>query len=145
MEWNAATGWWITAGVLVALELATGTFYLLMLALGAVAGAIASHAGSGFSAQVIVAALIGCGAAAAWHLKRMRGPAPAPDAANRDLQQDVGRTLHVGRWHEDGTARVHYRGAPWSVRWTGDGSPTPGEHVIVAADGNLLQVQKASR
>ena len=29
--------WWIVAGVLVAVELATGTFYLLMLALGATA------------------------------------------------------------------------------------------------------------
>ncbi|NBW48225.1 MAG: NfeD family protein, partial [Betaproteobacteria bacterium] len=33
--------WWIVAGVLVAIELATGTFYLLMLALGAVAAAVA--------------------------------------------------------------------------------------------------------
>jgi len=32
MDWSAATGWWIVAGVLVAAELATGTFYLLMLA-----------------------------------------------------------------------------------------------------------------
>lgn len=29
-----ATIWWVLTGVLVALELATGTFYLLMLGLG---------------------------------------------------------------------------------------------------------------
>ena len=39
MDWSASTGWWLAAGVLVAAELATGTFYLLMLALGAAAGA----------------------------------------------------------------------------------------------------------
>jgi membrane protein implicated in regulation of membrane protease activity len=37
MDWNWATAWWIVAGVLVAAELATGTFYLLMLAAGAAA------------------------------------------------------------------------------------------------------------
>ena len=34
---NDTTMWWVLAGTLVALELATGTFYLLMLGLGAVA------------------------------------------------------------------------------------------------------------
>ena len=38
MDWSLATWWWIAAGVLVAAELASGTFYLLMLALGAGAG-----------------------------------------------------------------------------------------------------------
>ena len=43
MDLSGATGWWIVAGVLVAAELATGTFYLLMLALGAAAAALAAH------------------------------------------------------------------------------------------------------
>jgi len=42
--WNGSTLWWVIAGTLVALELATGTFYLLMLALGAAAGALAAVA-----------------------------------------------------------------------------------------------------
>ena len=45
MSWAASTVWWVVAGVLVAVELATGTFYLLMLALGAAAAALAAHAG----------------------------------------------------------------------------------------------------
>ncbi|MFN5166768.1 MAG: NfeD family protein, partial [Pseudomonadota bacterium] len=40
MDLSAPTLWWVLAGVLVAVELATGTFYLLMSALGA-AGAAA--------------------------------------------------------------------------------------------------------
>ena len=35
MEIGASASWWLIAGVLVAAELVTGTFYLLMLALGA--------------------------------------------------------------------------------------------------------------
>ena len=43
MDLSPATFWWVLAGVLVAAELATGTFYLLMIALGAAAAAIGAH------------------------------------------------------------------------------------------------------
>ncbi len=144
MDWSAPTLWWIAAGVLVAVELASGTFYLLMLALGCAAGALAAHAGAGATLQVVASALLGGGATVAWHLKRSRQPAAAAQDANRDVQQDVGRTLQVPAWGSDGTARVSYRGAAWSVRFSGDGPPAPGEHVIVAVDGNLLRVQRAA-
>lgn len=145
MDWNGATNWWIAAGVLVAVELATGTFYLLMFAVGAAAGAIAAHAGAGGTAQIVAAALVGGGATVAWHLKRARQPARPPSGSDRDVQQDVGRTLHVNLWNDDGSARVQYRGAAWSVRYDGSDTPSPGEHVIVAVDGNLLRVQRAGR
>ena len=45
MDWHASTVWWLITGGLVAAELATGTFYLLMLALGAAAAAVAAHLG----------------------------------------------------------------------------------------------------
>ncbi|HNJ45700.1 MAG TPA: NfeD family protein, partial [Ottowia sp.] len=48
-----STVWWIAAGLLVAAELLTGTFYLLMLAIGAAAGALAAHAGLSLSAQLV--------------------------------------------------------------------------------------------
>ena len=54
-----STWWWIVTGVLVALELTTGTFYLLMLAIGGVSGALAAHAGASFATQMVVAALVG--------------------------------------------------------------------------------------
>ncbi|MDH4106316.1 MAG: NfeD family protein, partial [Gammaproteobacteria bacterium] len=57
-----ATIWWVLAGVAVAVELATGTFYLLMLALGMAAGAIASHLGFGVPLQIVAAAAVGGGA-----------------------------------------------------------------------------------
>ena len=44
-----ATMWFVLAGVLVALELMTGSFYLLMLGLGALAAALAALAGHGLS------------------------------------------------------------------------------------------------
>jgi membrane protein implicated in regulation of membrane protease activity len=144
MDWSISTWWWVAAGVLVAAELASGTFYLLMLALGVASGALAAHAGLPFSAQLLVAAAIGGGAVAAWHLKRTRQP-PAPRAqANRDVVLDVGERVRVSHWSADGSATVHYRGAAWQARWQGQGAPTPGEHVIRAVEGNRLLLDRAS-
>lgn len=140
MDWNAATGWWLIAGVLVAVELTTGTFYLLMMAIGAAAGAVAAHAGAGLTTQIVVAALVGGGATAGWHVKRARSPRSAPAESNRDVLLDIGGTLTVEQWQPDGTARASYRGAAWSVRYAGSGVPAPGPHRIVAVHGNQLSV-----
>ena len=143
MEWSSATAWWVAAGVLVAAELATGTFYLLMLALGAVAAALAAHLGAAFSAQLVAAALVGGGAVAAWHLLRGRRPGPAELQANRDVNLDIGERVHVAAWSAEGLARVTYRGAQWSARWAGAGAPAPGAHVIRAIDGSQLLLERA--
>jgi len=140
LDWNAATVWWLAAGGLVALELVSGTFYLLMLALGAVAGALAAHAGLTLAMQLVTAAVLGGGATAAWHLRRSRAAPPPPAAANRDVNLDIGSAVQVGQWAADGSARVTYRGAAWSVKYAGSGTPQPGEHVIVALDGSQLRV-----
>ena len=42
MDLSASTFWWVAAGVAVAVELATGTFYLLMIALGLAGAAVAA-------------------------------------------------------------------------------------------------------
>lgn len=143
MDWNAPTLWWLVAGLLVAAELATGTFYLLMLALGCVAGAVSAHLGLAFTAQLISAALLGGGATVGWHLKRSGQPRPAPADRNRDVNLDIGESLHVAAWNADGSARVPYRGADWTVRLAGTGTPAPGPHVIVALHGNELRVKPA--
>ena len=143
MDVSAATLWWVTAGVLVAVEMASGTFYLLMLSLGAVAGAVSAHAGAGISTQIVVAALVGGGATALWHLKRFRSPRSAPAQSNPDVLLDIGQTLQVDAWQPDGSARVPYRGAAWSVRFVGDGAPSPGLHRIVSVQGSQLSVTPA--
>jgi len=143
MDMSGATGWWVVAGVLVAAELATGTFYLLMLALGAAAAALAAHLGMAFGGQLLVAALVGGGAVAAWHVKRGREPAAAPASENRDVNLDIGETVQVAEWNADGTAQVNYRGASWAVRYAGHGAPHPGAHVIHAIEGSRLLVERS--
>ena len=140
MDWNASTLWWLLAGALVAAELATGTFYLLMLALGCMAGAIAGHLGLGTVAQVVAAAVLGGGATVGWHFKRSREPKAAPAASNRDVNLDIGQAVQVPAWSADRTARVQYRGASWTVRLADNGPARPGPHTIVALQGSELLV-----
>jgi len=143
MDMGEATSWWIVAGVLIAAELATGTFYLLMLAVGAVAAALAAHAGVSFNGQLLAAAAIGGGAVAAWHFQRGRQPAAVPASENRDVNLDIGETVHVPAWNADGTAQVQYRGASWAARYAGNDAPVPGTFVIHAIEGNRLVLQRA--
>jgi membrane protein implicated in regulation of membrane protease activity len=147
---DASTLWWVITGTLVALELATGTFYLLMLALGAAAGALAVHAGLGETAQMATAAIVGFGAAAGWHVKRRQSGAasqlPLGTQADPDLALDLGQTVSVTTWKDDGSAQVSYRGAPWTARLqtpTPGLTPEPGYYRIAAMHGNLLLLEKA--
>ena len=142
MSWTAALGWWIVAGVLVAIELASGTFYLLMLALGAVAAALAAHVGMSMPIQLFAAALVGGGAVAGWHQRQRMRPGPAPANANRDVNLDIGEHVHVAEWQPDGTASVDYRGARWSARHAGVDVPSPGEFVIQAIEGSRLVLSR---
>jgi membrane protein implicated in regulation of membrane protease activity len=144
VDWNATTAWWLATGLLVACELASGTFYLLMLALGCSAGALAAHGGLPAAGQIATAAVVGLGATAFWHVRRKRQPSAEPVQRNRDVNLDIGQSLLVPDWGADGCARVQYRGAPWSVRYAGSDTPLPGPHVIVAVEGNQLRVALAA-
>jgi membrane protein implicated in regulation of membrane protease activity len=141
MSFSAPILWWLVAGMLVAAEVASGTFYLLMLSVGAVAAALVAHAGLGLTGQLAAAALVGGGAVAVWHLRRKRQPQP-PAQANRDINLDIGSTVQVAAWGSDGCTRVHYRGADWSARYNGTDTPQPGPHVIHAIDGSQLLLQR---
>ena len=142
MDWSASTWWWIAAGLLVAGELATGTFYVLMLAIGCVFGALAGYAQISFLAQVAIAAVVGGAAVIAWDRKRRSDAGLAP-AANPDINLDIGEQVQVDGWNADGTARVPYRGSAWNVRYIGDGAAAPGPHVIAEVRHNELALRRA--
>lgn len=132
--------WWVLAGVLVAVELTSGTFYLLMLALGVAAGALAAHAGLAPQAQIATAAVVGGVAVFACYLVRRRGPDAPSARADRSVNLDVGATVQVDAWRPDRTADVRYRGAAWTVVFNADGVPAPGRYRIVELSGSHLLV-----
>jgi membrane protein implicated in regulation of membrane protease activity len=139
MDLSSASVWWVAAGVAVAAELATGTFYLLMIALGLAAGALATHLGATEPVQLIVAAIVGGGATALWHWRRTARAGPAlPTSVDRDVNLDIGERVHVAAWSATGTARVSYRGSTWSARLQPGAPAASGEHVVAAVEGNWL-------
>ena len=138
-----ATFWWMAAGAAVAIELTTGTFYLLMIALGLASGAVAAYFGLSSTMQIVDAALIGSGATALWHWSRKRHPRSLPARENRDVNIDIGERVHVGAWADDRTARVPYRGSLWTARLATGAPAAPGEHLVSAVEGNWLVLSPA--
>jgi membrane protein implicated in regulation of membrane protease activity len=137
-----STVWWLMTGAAVAVELATGTFYLLMLAIGLAAGALAAHAGVSPALQFVVAAVIGGGAVAALHVQKLKRPAGPASRADPDVHPDIGETVHVEAWQPDGTANVHYRGANWTVIAAPGTAQGHGAHRVREVVGNRLVVEK---
>ena len=137
---TASTVWWLLAGGAVAAELLTGTFYLLMVALGLSAGALAAHAGAGIAVQMVAAALVGGGGAALLIARRRKGPSAR---AQRSVNLDIGETVTVEHWNADGTSQVRYRGATWTALHRPGVTPAPGPHRVVELVGNRLLVEPA--
>lgn len=137
-----STIWWLLAGAAVAIELLTGTFYLLMLAIGLAAGAVAAHLGAGLPVQLVLAAAIGGGATTAWHFVRKRRPPQVRAEANPDVNLDVGETVYVAAWGPDHTATVRYRGANWTVVPYGSTSEGPGTYRVREVTGARLVVER---
>ena len=129
-----ATLWWFGVGLAIAVELATGTFYLLMIAVGLAAAAIAAHLGAGTTTQLVVSAVVGGGAVAGWHMRRLRHPRARPAASNPDVNLDVGETVYIEHWQPDGTAVIHHSGT----------TPSSGAHRVVEVVGSRLVVDKIS-
>lgn len=126
--------WWILAFALVALELTTGTFYLLVYGLAAAAAGIAAWLGVGSVAQLVIAALIGVAGTLA--LRKWR----QAEATGADLQDlDIGQSVTLENWHE-GRGQVKYRGALWDAEATEAGVDTSKPLYIRAMRGTVLVV-----
>ena len=138
-----STVWWLLTGGAIAVELLTGTFYLLMLALGTGAAALTAHAGAGAVVQMVTAAVVGGGAVVGWHLKQASSRKELPAQANPNVNLDIGEPVQVTHWNPDGTADVHYRGARWTAIHRAGVSPGPGTHRVAEVIGTRLLIDKA--
>ena len=136
---DPAVVWAVVGLVLVIVELLTGTFYLLVLGIAAFGAALAAWLGLQFSAQSIIAALIGAIGCFGVHLYRAR------NRAEQMAPIDAGMPASFESWLDAGArlARVRYRGASWDARVEGGDALEPGATVyVLAADGNTLRVTK---
>ena len=93
--------WFLTALVLLGLEMVTGTFYLLVLSISMMLGGLAAFYGASLVSQLIVCALgviIGVFTLRNWK----RGQAKEFNSASLD----IGQPVKVLKWHENNSARV---------------------------------------
>ncbi|KFI08289.1 NfeD family protein [Massilia sp. BSC265] len=135
-------GWLVVAGVLVIAELFTGTFYLLMIAIGLGAGALAALSGASGPVQTLAAAAVGLAATAILHRSRFGRPARTEATRDRNVNLDIGQRVVVPEW-QNGRARVMYRGALWDVELGPGALPEAGDYRIVEVLGNRLIVANA--
>ncbi|WP_426078848.1 NfeD family protein [Janthinobacterium sp. PSPC3-1] len=135
------TGWFIAGGLVLILELFSGTFYLLMIAIGMSAGALAALAGANGPLQGLCAAVVGVAATLLLRRSRSRfGKAARRDAAqDPNVNLDIGQSVAVAHW-VDGVARVMYRGALWDVELMPGSDTQAGQYTIRAVRGSRLIV-----
>lgn len=126
--------WWIVAFALVAAELTTGTFYLLVYGIAAAAAGIAAWMGMGTVTQLVIAAVIGiAGTLALKNWKR----AEATDADLQDL--DIGQSVVIESW-DNGKGQVKYRGALWDAEAASSDIDSAKPLYIRAMRGSVLIV-----
>lgn len=128
---------WAVAGiVLIIIEMLTGTFYLLVLGVAALAAAGAAWFGQSFWVQAVVSAAVAV--AGVILVNRYRGKSlPASQQA-----LDVGQSVTLESWinEADGLARVNYRNAQWEAQVVGERVTGGTVFYIQAVKGNTLSV-----
>ena len=136
---NESTIWLVLTGVLVAFELFTGTFYVLMIAVGMACGGAAAMLGMSSPMQILIAAMVGVLATGLLHRSRFGHPLKQNSARDPNVNLDIGQNVHIDTW-SDGKARVMYRGALWDIDLAPGAMPAAGKFKIVEVQGSHLVV-----
>lgn len=129
-------GWFVVALVLLIFEINAMSFYLVSLALGAIAGGISAYMEQTFTQQAVVAGIVTMIAAILSFYLRKKLKSPK-DKSNNVL--DIGQrvTVQPDNINADGTAKVLYRGAEWQA-FASKGSLSAGIFLIENVNGTQL-------
>lgn len=135
--------WVIVGFVLVIAEVVTGTFYLLVIGVGAFVGALLAWLGAN---ELVQAALGGAVAiAGAWFVHHWHSRNRAGDKGSNLL--DRGQPVVLEGWsnQEARIARVKYRGTLWDARLARpEENPPPGATLYIEGqEGDKLVVASA--
>jgi membrane protein implicated in regulation of membrane protease activity len=136
---------WLVVGFgLVIAELMTGTFYLLVIGLGAFVGAMVAWMGGNVLLQAVIGSFVALGGA--WYVHHWHEAQRAREGAHSNLL-DRGQAVVLEGWTNEsaGIARVRYRGTSWDARVAEPAlRPVPGATLYIdAQEGNTLVVVSA--
>jgi membrane protein implicated in regulation of membrane protease activity len=132
---------WLIAGFVLAIaEMVTGTFYLLVIALGTFAGAFVAWLGLNELMQAIIGSVVAvAGVLFVHHWHRRNRP-----GEKSDNFLDRGQPVVLEGWSNETAriARVKYRGASWDAKLARpDEHPVPGTTLYIEGqEGNTLVV-----
>lgn len=133
--------WWAVIGIgLIIAELATGTFYLLVIGIAALAGSAMSYLNYSFWTQAVTAAAVATIGLVFAHRFRASRAAPSSTAL------DVGQSVVLDSWvsEKDSLARVRYRNSLWDARVLDKQSVEAGHVLYIQnVEGSTLHVSKA--
>ena len=131
---------WIVAGFALAIaELLSGTFYLLVIGVGAFTGALIAWMGGNMLVQAAMGGVVAIAGAIGvhhWHARQKSG-----DAQSNFL--DRGQPVVLEGWANESAnlARVKYRGGTWDARLAPGPRPAPGATLYIEGqEGNTLVV-----
>ena len=125
--------WWIVAAALIAAELLTGTFYLLVVGIAVAFGGVVALLGWSSPYQWLTASILGViGVVALERWKRGRGRSPDQPPL------DIGQMVKVQSWGPGRTARVSYRGSTWDAELASPDTPQGETMYIAATRGSVL-------
>ncbi|NLZ09701.1 MAG: NfeD family protein [Alcaligenaceae bacterium] len=130
--------WFVFALAALIGEVLSGTFYLLLIAVGLAAGGIVAALGVSFPMQLLAVAVVtglGLLVLRKTHVLKKR---EINAATNRDVNLDIGQVVSVAGWGQGHTTQVRYRGALWSARLAAGYPAAGGSHRIVEIDGSVL-------
>lgn len=125
--------WFLLALILLGLEMVTGTFYLLVVAIAMAVGGLAALLTAGIAWQLILCAItviVGTIILRRWKSTQ------ASEAPNASF--DIGQPVKVHKWNDNGSARVFYRGAEWDAELESADTPHEGTLYIAAVRGSAL-------
>jgi len=126
--------WWALAVILVGIELMTGTFYLLAVGVAFAVGGLAAWLGAALPVQLVIGGVLSvAGALAAHRWRQQRVPPPSPSL-------DLGQSVRILEWKDDGSARVNYRGTQWDAELAAPGVARAETMFIVGTRGSTLLI-----
>ena len=125
--------WFLLGLAMLAAEMATGTFYLLVFGIALGAGGLAALIGLALPMQITLCAIVGVIGTIILRRSKITRPESATEQ-NLDIGQPV-RVMHI---REDGTLRVAYRGAEWDAEFKSADTPRDQPLFIHAMQGSKL-------
>ena len=128
--------WFIAALLIIIVEMNVMTFYLMAVALGAIAGGLGAYFELTLSNQFMLAGVVTIVAAcfSFWLRRKFKSHM---DKQNNELDRGQRVVVKADKIREDGTADVTYRGTDWRA-YKENAVLTPGIYFIVRVDGTQL-------